>query len=105
MVEDQIDIGEMVPNWQVTATTIDCEFVSHEATIMVKKDWSTTCAYHQRWGPVLRVRRKGIAKWLAWLGIGKEEDHVKSDCPGPDICPFINAYRDELRQEELKVRS
>jgi hypothetical protein len=103
MIDDQIDMGEMVPHWQVTATTIDCQVVNHEATIMVIKDWSTSCAYHQRWGPVRRVKKKGIAKWMAWLGIGNYEYHVESDCPGPSDCPSIKAYRDELRNEEFKI--
>ncbi|MCP4607940.1 MAG: hypothetical protein GY845_04420 [Planctomycetes bacterium] len=105
MVDNQIDKGEIGPNWQVTATTIDCTIVGHEATIKVNKDWSTACAYHQRWGPIRRVRKKGIAKWLAWLGIGRDEHHLASDCPGPSDCPSINSYRDELRQEESVGRS
>jgi len=91
---------KFVPNWQVTATTINCDKVGREATIMVYKDWSIGCAYHRRWGPVRREEKKGIPGALAWIGIGSAEKHLPSDCPGPEECPYIHEYRDKLYQED-----
>ena len=34
--------------WQITATTIHCDFVDDFVTIMVNKDWSTRCAWYGR---------------------------------------------------------
>ncbi len=96
---------KLVPNWQVTATTIYCEAVKNEATIMVYRDWRTACAYHKRWGPVRREKRKGIGILLAWLGIVPEEKRtLASGCPGPEKCPQILEYRDRLYREEEELR-
>ncbi len=95
---------KLVPNWQVTATTIYCEAVKNEATIMVYKDWSTACAYYKRWGPVQREKRKGIGALLVWLGILPEEKRTPArECPGPEKCPQILEYRDKLYREEEEL--
>jgi hypothetical protein len=94
---------KLVPNWQVTATTISCDIVGHEATIMVYKDWSTACAYHKRWGSIRREKKKGIAGALAWLGIGDVERHIPVDCKGPAECPKVLEYRDKLYREEEEI--
>jgi len=94
---------KLTPNWQVTATTINCEVVGREATIMIYKDWSTACAYHKRWGPVRRRKKRGIEAALAWLGIGSDEKHLPSDCPGPVDCSYIGEYGDKLYKEEEDV--
>ncbi len=92
--------GMIEANWQVTAMTIHCDKVDHEATIMVYNGWNTSCAYFERWGPIRRQRKTGIPKAMAWLGIGSEERHISSDCPGPDKCPYAKEYCDKLYQDE-----
>ncbi len=62
-------------NWQITATTIYCEAVSDEVTIMVHKDWSVTCTAH-------RSGRKG--------------------CQSLE-CPQSAAYVQKLKSEEAKA--
>ena len=101
MSTEQVSKKERTPNWQVTATTIICDKVGQEATIMIHKDWSTVCAYHTRWGPVRRESKKGVLRALAWLGIGSPQRSLRSDCPGPTECLYIREYKNKLREEEL----
>ena len=101
MNTEQASKKEMTPNWQVTATTIICDKVGQEATIMVYKDWSTACAYHKRWGPVRRKAKEGISRALARLGIGSPQRNLRSDCPGPTKCLYIREYKNRLREEEM----
>ncbi len=103
-MESNSEEGKLVPNWQVTATTIYCDVVKDEATIMVYKDWSTACAYYKRWGPVQREKRKGIGALLAWLGIVSQRRRIPaSGCKGPERCPKILEYRDKLYREEEEL--
>jgi hypothetical protein len=39
-----------VVDWQMTATSIYCEAVDDDVTIMVDKDWNTSCTGNQRYG-------------------------------------------------------
>lgn len=36
-------------DWQVTATTIHCDAVDDDVTIMVYKDWSTRCTGYKKY--------------------------------------------------------
>jgi hypothetical protein len=36
-------------NWQITATTFNCEYVDDAVTIMVDKDWTTGCTWFHRY--------------------------------------------------------
>jgi len=104
MSTEQLTKEKLVPNWQVTATTIFCDIVGQETTIMVYKDWSTACTYHKRWGPVRRLKRKGFAGFLSWLGIISDEKRVPvSGCKGPAECPKVCEYRDKLYREEEEL--
>ena len=104
MNTEQASKTEITPNWQVTATTIICDKVGQEATIMVYKDWSTACVYHKRWGPVRRKAKEGISRALARLGIGSLERSLRSDCPGPTECHYIYEYRTRLREETMALK-
>jgi len=95
----------IVPNWQVTATLIYCDAVEADVTVMVHKDWSTSCGYYKRWGPVRREKKKGIEAVLHRLGIVDEIKCIPaSDCGGPEKCPKLLEYRDKLYQEEEVAR-
>ncbi len=79
-------------NWQLTATTIYCPAIDEEVTVMVHKDWSTTCT--------------GLAKYSR---PGKETARLMSrkskqagrklSCAGAG-CPLVAQYRDKLKAEE-----
>lgn len=105
MTTEQVAKKDLVPDWQVTATTIICDRVAHEATIMIYKDWSAACAYHKSWGPIRRETKKGIGMAMAKIGFGSEEQHLPADCPGPEKCPNIDEYREKLYQEEITAQS
>ncbi len=93
-----------LPNWQVTATTIVCDEVGEEATIMVYKDWSAACTYHKRWGPMRRQEKEGIVRLMARMGIGIPEKYAPSECPGPLRCASVCEYRDELVRQEKSTQ-
>ena len=87
------------PDWQVTATTIYCEAVDDDVTIMVYKDWTTKCTGYRKYvekptKDVLRdlhKRAKKSGKNLA--------------CEGPEdkrVTDYVNQLKAE---EEAKVKS
>lgn len=86
------------PDWQVTATTIYCDAVDDDVTIMVHKDWSTKCTGYTKYveSPTkealkeLKKRSKKSGRNLACEG---PEDHRVTD------------YRDKLKAEEKRPRS
>jgi len=61
--------------WQVTATTINCEYVGDFAVIMVHGDGTAKCAYVNK-----HSRRKDGQKKL-------------QNCKWPD-CPLVNEFRE-----------
>ena len=81
-------------NWQVTVTTIYCNAVEDEVTLMVYKDGSIKCVgyklYHT---PGKETRRMLKAK-------GKELGR-NLVCEGPE-CHRAIQYRDKLLAEEAK---
>jgi len=79
-------------DWQVTATTIYCEDVDDEVTIMVYKDWSAKCSsfkkYHKPGKETLNLLKKKSRQLKRELR-----------CRGPE-CARIIQYREKLRAEE-----
>lgn len=81
---------KVAPNWRATATTIYCDVVKSDVTIIVRKDWTTACIVHKRLGAVRLEKRKGIPV---------------NTCEGPDRCPKVLEYRDRLYREELATQA
>ena len=83
----------VVPDWQVTATTIRCDAVDDDVTIMVYKDWSTKCTGFQKYKEDVS---KETAKTLKKKGkkLGR-----KLECEGPSDYR-VTDYRDKLQAEE-----
>lgn len=84
-------------NWQITATTIDCDAVDDETTILVYKDGSVKCTgYHKYSQPnketvnLLNEKNKQLDRNLA--------------CEGPE-CFRVIQYRDKLLAEESQEES
>ena len=72
-------------DWQVTASTIYCEHVQDEATILVYQDWSVKCTGHQKYG-----------------GSGKKRNGREgaiAACEGPG-CEYVLRYKEKLMAEE-----
>ena len=80
-------------DWQVTVTTVYCDAVDDDVTIMVYKDWSTSCTGYKKYGESVS---KDTSKMLKKKGkkLGRE-----LKCKGPE-CSRVTAYRDKLFAEE-----
>jgi hypothetical protein len=80
-------------DWQVTATTVFCEAVADEVTILVYPDWSVKCT--------------GMTKYTsdreAGLNLIKRSLTLRKvlECKGAD-CPNITAYKEKLQYEETR---
>ena len=84
-------------NWQVTATTIYCDAVDEEVTIMVYKDGTARCVGYKKYHQPSR----GTARQM------KEKSKRLSrelECGGPE-CPRVTQYTDKLFAEEASKRS
>ena len=79
-------------SWQVTATTIYCDEVDDEVTLMVNTDGSTRCTgYHRYHEPDKDTARLMRSK-------GKQLNR-KLECEGPD-CYRVVQYKDKIFAEE-----
>jgi len=78
-------------NWQITATTVHCEDVHDEVTIMVYKDGSTKCVGYEKYGADRETSRALQEK--------SRQAGRELKCSGPD-CPKALAYREKLLAEE-----
>ena len=78
-------------NWQVTATTIYCDAVEDEVTIMVYKDGVAKCIAYKRY----HEPDKETSKILT--GKSKQVNR-RLECEGPD-CFRVIQYRDKLFAE------
>ena len=81
-------------NWQVTATTIYCDAVDDEVTLMVYKDWSASCVGYSKYGEpgkeiveLLKDKSKKLRRHLA--------------CEGLE-CIRVIQYKDKLLAEEAE---
>lgn len=79
-------------DWQITATTVYCDAVDDEVTILVSRDFSTKCTGHSKYSKpdknVLKELRKKSGKLKRQLG-----------CAGPE-CPRVTGYKAKLLAEE-----
>ncbi len=85
-------------DWQVTATTIYCDAVDDDVTLIVDKDWNVRCTGHKKYAAnlnkdtarMLRQKSRRLARNLR--------------CEGPqDI--RVTAYRDRLIAEEKVAKT
>jgi len=89
----------VVPDWQVTATTIYCDAVDEDVTLMVYKDWSAKCVGYKKY-------RENITKETAKV-LKKKGEKLGRElrCEGPE-CSRLIEYRDKLSaEEEVKAKS
>jgi len=82
-------------DWKVTATTIYCDAVDADVTIMIFKDWAMKCTAYEKYGQSIA---RGTARMFKEKGkkLGKE-----LRCEGPE-CSRVIAYRDKLLAEEKR---
>jgi len=89
----------VVPDWQVTATTIYCDAVDEDVTLMVYKDRSAKCVGYKKY-------RESITKETAKV-LNKKGKKLGRElrCEGPE-CSRLIKYRDKLSaEEEVKAKS
>ena len=84
-------------SWKVTATTIYCDAVDDEVTVLVYKDFSTKCTGHNKYlkptkeiDNLLKKKSKQLGRQLV--------------CPGLK-CSSVTQYQEKLSQEEAKTSS
>ena len=80
------------PDWQVTATTINCDAVRDEITIMVYPDGTAKCASYLKYGTTDKKTLANLEKRAKKLGI-------TSKCEGPQ-CQRVTGYCDKIMAEE-----
>ena len=81
-------------NWQVTATTICCDAVDDEVTLMVYKDGSTKCTGYEKY----RQPNKETSKLLERKS---KQLNRKLECEGQE-CYRVIQYKEKLFAEEAK---
>ena len=81
-------------NWQVTATTVYCDAVDDEVTLMVYKDGAAKCTGYKKY----HQPSKGINKLLERKG---KQLNQKLECEGPE-CYRVIKYKEKLFAEEAK---
>jgi hypothetical protein len=75
-------------DWEVTATTIFCEAVDDEVTLIVAQDGTIKCTGRQKYGSPDKETLKEMKKKRRQLG-------KKVNCKGAD-CATVTEYRDGL---------
>jgi len=81
-------------NWQITATTIQCDRVDDAVTVMVDRDWTIRCTWYRRYKQKALEDKKHKFEKAIRIKIEK--------CLGAE-CPLAINYRDKLIQEELST--
>jgi hypothetical protein len=81
-----------MPDWEVTATTIYCENVDDEVTLIVTGDGTARCSGRRKYeNPKSDVKRALQSKSRS---AGK---HLQ--CSG-DACPSVKQYHDKMMAEK-----
>jgi hypothetical protein len=80
-------------NWQVTTTTIYCDAIDEEVTVLVYKNGAIDCTGYARYGKPGRDSAGLLAKKSRRL-------NKKLGCDGPE-CQRTTQYRDKLFAEEV----
>ena len=94
MAEPKVDIAPA--NWQVTATTINCDMVNDYVTTIVYKDWACKCTWWARY--------KKVAGEDPKHKFSKEIKEKIDKCQWPD-CKYVIGYRDKLIGEETAAKN
>jgi hypothetical protein len=82
-----------VGDWQITATTIYCDAVDDDVTIIVYKDWSTKCTGYKKYVEELNQETAKMLKQKA-RRLGRS-----LKCEGPQD-HRVTDYRDKLAAED-----
>ena len=80
------------PNWKLTATTIYCEAVDDEVTLLVYEDLTTKCVGCNRYGEPSKEAANLLRKKSKQLG-------RQLKCTGPE-CSHVIQYRTKISAEK-----
>jgi len=93
MVSNGMECPDMtnMADWKITATTIYCDDVDDEVTVLVYKDWSVNCTGYKKYAET----NSEAAKLL------KKSKRLKKQlkCIGPE-CHRVLRYKEKLISEE-----
>jgi hypothetical protein len=82
-----------VVDWQVTATTIYCDAVDDDVTLIVDKDWNVMCTGFKKYSVNLdKATARALKQRSHKLGKGLK-------CEGP-LDYRVTDYRDKLKAQE-----
>ena len=81
-------------NWQITATTIYCDAVDDEVTLLVHKDWSVKCTGYWKYG-------ESSKEMLNLLKRKSKQLKRRLECVGGE-CRQVIQYKEKLLAEEAK---
>lgn len=81
-------------DWQITATTIYCEDVDDEVTVIVQRDGTVRCVGFARYGKLDKDTARMMEQKSRQL-------QRRLECTGPE-CHRVTDYRDRLLAEEAK---
>ncbi|MEE8619278.1 MAG: hypothetical protein V3S84_04030 [Dehalococcoidales bacterium] len=85
-------------SWQVTATTIYCDAVDDDVTLMVYKDRLTRCVGYKKYiESITKETAKELKKRAKKLG-------RELRCEGPE-CSRVIVFRDEVFAEKAAAKS
>jgi len=84
-------------DWQVTATTIYCDAVDDEATVLVYRDFSVKCTGYSRYG-------EPDQETFAVLSKKSKQSGRHLECEGPE-CWRVTQYKEKLIAEETEQGS
>ena len=79
-------------NWQVTATTLYCDAVDDEVTVLVYQDFSTKCTGYTKYSEPAKEITNLLRKKSKQLG-------RRLECEGPE-CRRVIQYKEKLVTEE-----
>ena len=82
-------------NWGMTATTIYCDAILDEVTLIVNKDGISQCTGCKKFSKPTRATAKLIK-------INSKQSGKQLRCEGPE-CHRLIQYRDKLFAEEARV--
>lgn len=83
-------------DWEVTATTIYCDAVDDEVTLLVQGDFSVKCTGYNRYG-------KPDKETLSLFREKSKQSGRQLECTGLE-CHRVVQYREKLIAEESKSR-
>jgi hypothetical protein len=82
-----------VTEWQITATTIYCDAVDDDVTLIVDKDWNVKCTGYSKYSSKIQKETSDLLRQKS-KRLGKS-----LKCEGPQDSR-VTGYRDKLKLQE-----